>query len=438
MLKCAFYEKEITPPLGCAIPGYFNVRPGSDVKARLYARAFVTDDGENQAVLISVDGCTVDNSIVKPIMERITEFTGIPQESILIAYTHTHTGIPHSAPTNEESTVIAQEGYHTVFTKLIADCAILAYKHLEESSVEFAKGDVEGISFCRDYIMKNSTPRTNPPRMSPDIVGPCATTDNELPILFVKNSAGKPLGAVVSFACHPDTVSGNEYCGDYIGELAQQLKNNFGSDFVTVFLLGTCGDINHFDVSKASDMPDHHKMMGKTIAGEALKALAKAETITDTKVTAKKEIMRISRVAISDEKIADAQHSIDTIVFDPTVKIAADNTDPDQYKLGMAKRLMGFLKTTPEYFDVPVQYISIGDFQLFAFPCEVFCHFGKMVKLGAQNPKCMAASLCNASYGYIPTRDMYFDTIYESLPGTNYLDSEAGYLMAEKLLDMSK
>lgn len=45
MLKCAFYETEITPPLGCTIPGYFNTRYGSDVKDRLYAKAVVMDDG---------------------------------------------------------------------------------------------------------------------------------------------------------------------------------------------------------------------------------------------------------------------------------------------------------------------------------------------------------------------------------------------------------
>ena len=55
MLKCAFYEREITPPLGCNLPGYGNCRPGSDVKDRLMAKATVISDGENTVAMIALD-----------------------------------------------------------------------------------------------------------------------------------------------------------------------------------------------------------------------------------------------------------------------------------------------------------------------------------------------------------------------------------------------
>ena len=48
------------------------------------------------------------------------------------------------------------------------------------------------------------------------------------------------------------------------------------------------------------------------------------------------------------------------------------------------------------------------------------------------------ATLCNGTFGYVPTRDMFYDTIYESKPGANKLNREAGYIMAEKLLSMKK
>ena len=37
MLKCAFYESDITPLLYANMPGYFNERPGKDVKDKIYA-----------------------------------------------------------------------------------------------------------------------------------------------------------------------------------------------------------------------------------------------------------------------------------------------------------------------------------------------------------------------------------------------------------------
>lgn len=71
MLKCAFYEKEITPPLGCHIPGYFSLRAATDVKDRLYARAMVIKSDDETVAIISVDACTVDAAILNPVKARL-------------------------------------------------------------------------------------------------------------------------------------------------------------------------------------------------------------------------------------------------------------------------------------------------------------------------------------------------------------------------------
>lgn len=437
MFEFGFYEKEITPPLGCNLPGYGNLRPGLDVKDRLYARAAVVREGDEAVAFISVDACTVENEIVSLITDRIAEYTGIPRSNVLLAYTHTHTGTPRIGFNDDEKIAKNQEAYHTVMSKLVADCAILAFKRLKKCTIHFGKGEVEGISFCRNYFMKNSTPRTNPPRTSPEIEGPCAETDNELPVLLAKDENGAPMGAIVSFACHPDCVGIDEYSGDYISILAKQLKKAYGEEFVTVFLLGCCGNINHFDVSKASDAPDHYVMMGQKIAGETIKTAAFAEALKNGGLKTAFEILTLNRRAVSEEEIAEARHVIETIKPIPGIKIAADGTAPDQYRLMMSKALMKFLENTPEKIDVPLQVISIGEVKIYAFPSEIFCYFGQYVK-EQDGGKCMVATLCNAAYGYIPTEDMHYDTIYEVRPSSNRLQKDAGYIMSEKLLQMAK
>lgn len=437
MFEFGFYEKEITPPLGCNLPGYGNVRPGLDVKDRLYARAAVVREGDEAVAFISVDACTVENEIVSLITDRIEEFTGIPRSNVLLAYTHTHTGTPRFGFNDDEKIAKNQEEYHTVMSKLVADCAILAFKRLKKCTIHFGKGEVEGISFCRNYFMKNSTPRTNPPRTSPEIQGPCAETDNELPVLFVKDENGAPMGAIVSFACHPDCVGIDEYSGDYISILAKQLKKAYGEEFVTVFLLGCCGNINHFDVSKATDAPDHYVMMGQKIAGEAIKTAAFAGELKGAGLKTAFEILTLNRRAVSEEEIAEAKHAIATIKPIEGIKIAADGTAPDQYLLMMSKALMKFLENTPEKIDVPLQVIAIGEVKIYAFPSEIFCYFGQYIK-ERDGGKCMVATLCNAAYGYIPTEDMHYDTIYEARPSSNRLQKDAGYIMSAKLLEMAK
>jgi len=438
MLKCAFYEREITPPLGCNLPGYGNCRPGADVKDRLMAKAAVFSDGENTVAMIALDLLHIYKEIRDVIAERVHLYTGIPKENVLVAAIHTHTGIPLYGWEGEEEATRNQDYYYDIFPKIIADCAILAYKRLQDSKLSFGLGHVDGISFCRDYIMKNSTPRTNPGRLNPDIIGPCSETDNELPVLFAKDASGKPLGAVVCFACHLDCVGGMDYSGDFASELSKQMKKLYGEDFVTVFFMGTAGDINHFNVNVADDAPDHYRMMGQKIAGEALRVLSFAEEVKGDKIFNNYEVLKIKRLQVSEEKLAEAKHIVATVKPIPGIKVAADGTAKDQYDLMMANKLLNVLQTSPEEFDVPVHFIGIGDVKFYGFPSEIYCAFGLMLKEQCGTEKRFVATCCNGAYGYVPTRDMFYDTVYESAPGSNRMEKEAGYILVDKLLEMGR
>ena len=442
MFEFGFYEKEITPPLGCGVPGYFSLRRGTDVLDRLYARAVVVKDDNKKIAIISVDGCHPIGKLSDEIAKRIEKFTGIQRENVMIGFTHTHTGIPFGRGgipfENDEIVADSIKGYVDVFVRLVADCAILADLRLEKCSASFGKGEVKGISFVRDYFMKNGTPQTNPPRTSPDIVGPTAEADYDLPVLFIKNEAGTPKGAILGFACHADCVSGDKLTGDYVSVLSKELKKIYGEDFVTVFLLGCCGNINHFDVSRESDAPDHSVKMGKKLAGEAVKTVSFAKEILADKLGASLEYLDIPRIQISDEEIERAKYYIATVKEQKGVKLAADGTAPDQYNLAMSKRLMNFLAATPDVFTVPLQCIQIGEFTIYGFNSEIFAEFGKIVKKGDGTGVNLVATLCNDAFGYVPTRDMFYDTIYESCPGSAQMDKEAGYIMADKLISMKK
>lgn len=442
MFEFGFYEKEITPPLGSAIPGYFSIRRSSDVLDRLFARAVVIKSEDKKVAILSVDGLHPKTDICDEIVRRIEKYTGITRENIMIAFTHSHTAIPFRfegiAFEDDEIAQDAIKGYIDVFIRLVADCVTLANLRLKKATAAFGKGKVEGISFCRDYYMKNSTPQTNPPRTSPEIINSVTESDKELPVLIIKDEDETPFGAIIGFACHADCISGEKLSGDYVSILSKELKKVYGEEFVTIFLLGCAGDVNHFDVSKKEDASDHYVKMGKIIAKEALETAQSARKLKKTDLKSSLEYIKIRRLAVDEEKVKEAKEAVLTIKEKKGVKISADNTDPEQYKLAMAKRLLGFLDSTPEVFDVPLQCIQIGEFTIYGFNSEIFTEFGKIVKRGDGTGINLVATLCNEAFGYVPTRDMFFDTIYESRPGSSRLDKEAGYIMAEKLISMKK
>jgi len=439
MFKCGFYEREITPPIGSHLSGYANIRKSTGLKDRLMAKACVFANGDETIALIAVDALHMENELRNEIAKRVSRYTGIPEKNVLVAAIHSHTGIPSwKHVCDDEEVNHSQEHYFDVFAKLIADCAILAYQRLEDTDMVFGVGEVEGISFCRNYIMKDQDPRTNPPRLSPDIIEPASPTDNEVPVLFARAKDGTPLGAIVCFACHLDCVGGLEFSGDYASELSKQLKTVYGEDFVTVFFMGTSGDINHFNVNVAEDAPNHYRMMGRKLAGEVVKTLAFAKPVEGNTIKSNYEVIQIPRRQISEEALDYARHIVETVKEKPGEKIAADGTNKELYELMMSRKLITFIENSPEIYDIPLQYMQIGDVSFFGFPSEIYCHFGLDIKNRAAASRCIVATCCNGAYGYVPTKDLLYESIYSSRAGSNRLHSDAGYIMVEKMLEMSK
>ena len=111
-----------------------------------------------------------------------------------------------------------------------------------------SRTEEDRVSFNRRFHLKDGTVRFNPGVRNPEIVRPAGPIDPDLPfLLFTKDK--KPVGSLTVFALHADTVGGTEYSADYPGQLAAELRREFGDGFISIFGTGTCGDINHIDVS---------------------------------------------------------------------------------------------------------------------------------------------------------------------------------------------
>ena len=68
--------------------------------------------------------------------------------------------------------------------------------------------------------------------------------DPEVITLSVKQN-GKEKGAIVNFACHATTLTGNNwlYTADYPGYMAESIRRVKGKDFMPLFFNGTCGNV---------------------------------------------------------------------------------------------------------------------------------------------------------------------------------------------------
>lgn len=427
-MKVGFYEREITPPLGSDMPGYYKSRFSTGVKDRLYAKAAVfanSDDPADKAAIVIVDTVLLTEEFCTPIAERASKFTGIPFENITVAVTHTHLGIPTG-----DYTSIRDQRVMDALVPLIADCITLADQRLQENcSAHYAMGKVEGISYNRDYKMKNGDVATNTKYVD-EIVAPTDTPDTDLPFLLIKNQEGAPIGGIYTYACHLDCIGGMEHSGDYPSLVSERLKKQYGDEFVSIYLAGCCGDINHVDAIHKTR--SDYKEMAQLIGDELLRLAEIAEPITGA-IRSAATTLQIKRRWGTEEEMAHAKWVLD----DP------DNRRNPYLMLGK-KRETVFLSfhelhpDRPEYQEIPIRVMRLGEVYLFALPGEVYHRFGDQLKAGCPGGKWLITEMANAEAGYIPLPELFNTSTYPvQLCHGSFLVPEAGQMMVDAALKLA-
>ena len=420
-MRAAFYEKDITPPLGCYLAGYFINHVGEDVLDPLYVRSAVVESNGTVVAFADIDSCEFPDDMHEAVTKRIFEYTGIPAEQVMLAVNHTHKGIPITD--NPEIGAYADAAFKDVVYRLIADSVILAYKRLQPTEGVFGVGRAEGISFNRTYVMKDGTYRTNV--WGEDVVRPLGGIDEDVPIVFFKDNTGKPQGALVSFACHQDCTPGSQYSGAFAYVLSEEMKKEYGRDFVTVFMAGTSGDINHFDPKRHGNMPDDtYIKMGKILKKACTDAICKAEPIGEG-IISRKTLFCVPRRVLSEDE-----------AFSETKRMA------DEKNMIAVRNLCYYRACVHEdTMQVYLQYVKLGNVSVYAFPGEIFVYFGRYIKEHAKTAKNMVVSFTNHGCGYVATREAFAPNsrLYErDLCVGACLAPDAGYMMADKLLAMAE
>lgn len=427
-MKCGFYEKEITPPLGQSLPGYFCPRPAMDVWDKLYAKSAVFE-GENGIVAVLIlDAVQVKKAFCEKVAQRVTEYTGIPADNLVIAATHTHYGVPFgdSVPDDCEYINEPDREYVKVLERLAADTVILAWKRMEECTLSYSMGWEGHASFCRDYQMKDGKVRTNPSsRRIPDILHPYSDIDPDTPVLMVRNAEGQLKGILFTHTCHQDVVGHYVYSGDYSSVVSKELKSVYGSDFVSIYMAGCCGDINHCDPLGGARRS--HVDVGRLVAGAVKAAMAvPGEPVEGQQVAALRRWVPIVRRKATEEELAECRKAI-------AGEEAAFSRD-------WALSIVGYeANGWPDEVLQPAQILRIGELWLLAFPGEVYHVYGQQARAAIPGEKWLITELSGTESSYMPTPELFGTDIYPAkLTDGSFLEPRAGEKMVAAFHEMIK
>ena len=423
---CGFGRREITPPLGTPLVGYYKPRFSKGVIDPLFARAVVFQRGDVKSAILAVDLCLLSLGICDELRKKVSQALDIPEDAILINISHTHTG-PLTGKDFGSDVEIAPE-YMDFLKQQILAAAEEASKDLAPAKLFYAKTKAEGISFIRRFRLKDGSVKTNPNRKRDAIDYPLGEPNEDVRLLKVCREGADDV-YIIHFGTHPDTVSGDYVSADWPGYVCSILEAAIpGSK--AMFLLGPQGDVNHtnFRCTKnyvgcdeygrfhtiEGKVATHARYMGRVIAGNVLSVCDKAAEIAgeDISFGAQKVIFPVNKVETTEEMIAEAKKTL--AIYDEWAANPGDRPRPVTVKNVLAARKVIASPSLPDYDTYSVYAMKLGEFVISALPGEPFTDIGNRIYAGAGVEKMMVLCQTNCSCGYIPVSSAFNDGGYEA------------------------
>ena len=170
-----------------------------------------------------------------------------------------------------------------------------------------AAGREERLSFNRRFFMKDGTVGWNPGKLTrTSSAPPGRSTRTCRSFTFETADGGKPLATYVNFAMHLDTVGGLRVSADYPARAGGRPAKVKGPEMVTVFAIGTCGDINHIDVNSPDPQkgPEEAARIGTILAGEVIKTYARMKPVTTGPLRCEREVVKLPLPAVTPGELS--------------------------------------------------------------------------------------------------------------------------------------
>jgi len=412
MLKVGFARANITPPPGCNVPGGHFPRAGTHVHDDLYAAAMVVDNGEETVALVGLDALSVRRSTVQAGRKLAHKLCGIKGENIMVGASHTHCG----GPTCDCLGSRPEKWYCDFVAKQIAAAVSEANRLKVEAVVAIGRGHEETVVFNRRFVMANGCETTHPGKMNPDIRKIAGPIDPEVGVIAVfaaddvggvtdperSRSVTAPtlLGCLVNYTLHGTLgVGGTGYSADWPHYLREAISGVYGTEVLTVFLNGACGDVTQVDNQspRAREYGEGFgRYVGYSVAAEAIKVIERlaieGDKLADAPLAATSEVMALPMRPVTPERVAQAKKYI---------KAHKGERSADYVNADDTLRLAEWIKTEP---GVPseIQAIRIGPLGLVSNPAEYFCCFGLDIKQKSPFAQTMVVELANGCIGYVP------------------------------------
>jgi hypothetical protein len=440
-LKAGVATAEITPPLGYRMAGYFNERRNTGTHDPLLAKALVFEQGNTRAALVECDLVGMPAEVAAKARDVAEKKTGIPARHIAIAATHSHTGplffgairkLWHEQAIAKDGKDPAEEfDYPAALAEKIAMAIEQAAKGTRPIALQAGSGEETRLAFNRRFHMKDGTVQFNPGRQNPNVVRVAGPVDPAIGILLLTDSAtNKPLVSLTNFAMHLDTIGSTDYAADYPFYVERTLREKLGREFVSIFGTGTCGDINHIDVSRKDQLKgqEEAERIGTTLGATILATLPKLVEQKQPSLAVRQKVIDVPAQRFTVEQIARSQERMPKIgtrelSFLEQVEANKIADVQERYAAGTVSLEVVAIRLSP-------------DVAIVTLPGEVFVELGLTIKQASPFKTTLVIELAHDCPAYVPTRKAFAEGSYEIV--NSRVESGGGEALAELAIHLLK
>lgn len=256
-IRIGWAQKDVTPHRPVALRGQFNLRIATRVHDPLTLTALALENGDDQAVLASMDACAVDEDVLTKaraaLAERLPEFD---PHKLIVSATHTHT-----APFGSDRTGLQKDAdyveaikarypdymtiaeYGGLLTEALVAAVCEAWEQRAEGYVAWGYshavvGENRRVRYFDDRAMMYGS------TSAPDFSHIEGHVDHSVNLLFTYDASQKLTGMLANVACPSQaSESGQDFVSaDFWHDTREELRRRHGSDLFVLPQCSAAGD----------------------------------------------------------------------------------------------------------------------------------------------------------------------------------------------------
>lgn len=419
-LMMGFAMADITPKESTPLGGFgvSSKRWSNEVGYPMYASAMALTGTNGETILvITLDTITVRASWGDNLMLRLTDATGMDEQHIFVAASHTHCS-PDLGATSFDAIL----RYQTQILDAISQAAVDALADRKPCQVSFGETETENMNHTRHYY--NTNPDGSIVYFG-DNYGHEYSADETTkhiseadPTLYVVKFTreGERDMVLCNFRTHPSHHgSSSKYIAsaDFVGAYREAVQLNLDCDFM--YMQGACGNINYHGKApediEYSDVGDY----GKRLADYTAQALENMKPVEGTDLK-----------TVTTTVEAKVNHSLDHLFFEAKNISAVWNTNRDINEVIPMCRAYGMSSpfhanaiinnyNRGESQTFPVSAYALGDNLVFGvWPFEVFDMLAVHVEETAPFDTVLTMGYAYPHQAYLPNEAAWEYHCYES------------------------